>query len=525
MDAVVASPPPGLRLFDFWLYQGNASHSSKLPHMDFSSGGSKRAVVASRRSYPRPWSTEGIITQARTSRTLRVIGFNIVLVLVGAELVAWGVARYRWGVGYRTVGAVMQEYLETLPQSAEGSREEGPAPQNVGRTFHPFFGFTYEPGQDASINNRGFLEPRDLPYRPRPGEFVVGVFGGSVARDLRLPGAWSVLEGALSESLAPKGYDRITLLMFAQGGWRQPQQLFCFLYHLDSIDMAVFLEGFNEIGQLPLHDDPAARGRPWAFPAPRIYEALLARSRSTEVASRALRIREIRARQLESARPVSHGLLGRSMLAHVLWRIRNDRLEATVRRLTEEIEGLLPSADRVAAYPDDLPLETMERVHLNRYARWIQTAREAGLAQGKPVAFFLQPSQYLDGAKPVSDREAATAMDRASELGPRVNGWYPKLKGLTLPDGSPAFVDLTNLFQDTPETMYRDSCCHLTGRGMTRVAEAIASELTSGEVLGPVAPADSRAPAWGVTSRDRLSAPPPTPARPLLQRGPRESSP
>src|SRR5262245_56047482 len=63
-----------------------------------------------------------------------------------------------------------------------------PLPETVrgelsGDVLHPYFGPIHRPGVRPETNNIGFGSPRSFPYsRASDRQFLVGIFGGSVAR-------------------------------------------------------------------------------------------------------------------------------------------------------------------------------------------------------------------------------------------------------------------------------------------------------------------------------------------------------
>lgn len=86
----------------------------------------------------------------------------------------------------------------------------------------------------------------DYPYVAKSDEYVVGVFGGSVAHSFALQ-ARLQFEWLLSERYA--GGRKVVLLNFAIGGHKQPQQLTTLSYFAaigQKFDMVLNLDGFNE---------------------------------------------------------------------------------------------------------------------------------------------------------------------------------------------------------------------------------------------------------------------------------------
>ena len=92
----------------------------------------------------------------------------------------------------------------------------------------------------------------------------------------------------------------------------------------------------------------------------------------------------------------------------------------------------------------------------------------------------VQPNQY-DGRKPLSEWELTRAFDERSPFKPPVELAYPMLRerGAALRRDGINFHDLSDLFAETTETIYRDKCCHFNRRGRERLAEAIAEHIAA----------------------------------------------
>ncbi|MBI4402819.1 MAG: hypothetical protein HY537_01585, partial [Deltaproteobacteria bacterium] len=88
---------------------------------------------------------------------------------------------------------------------------------------------------------------------------------------------------------------------------------------------------------------------------------------------------------------------------------------------------------------------------------------------------FLQPNQYVDRSKVLTDEEKLKAYSAKSPYRLPVQHGYPWLKryGQELIQKGVHFTDLTQLFKDEKETTYRDDCCHLNERGMEQLGLAV----------------------------------------------------
>lgn len=116
--------------------------------------------------------------------------------------------------------------------------------------IHPYFGFSVRPGTpgsrfagpnsvegsetdapwlDLRSNNFGFYDRRDYPTAD-PDEFIVGIFGGSVAHSLAIRAGARLAEQLESAPLAAGR--EVVVLNFASGSYKQPQQVLILAYFL-----------------------------------------------------------------------------------------------------------------------------------------------------------------------------------------------------------------------------------------------------------------------------------------------------
>ena len=120
------------------------------------------------------------------------------------------------------------------------------------RGISPYFGFPEKTGGER-INNYGFATTKnkkriDYPYTPADDEFVVAIFGGSVASGFCQDEA-AYLEEALAGHPDLKGHLPV-VLNFAAGSVKQPQQLFYLNYFLglgQKFDLVINIDGFNDV--------------------------------------------------------------------------------------------------------------------------------------------------------------------------------------------------------------------------------------------------------------------------------------
>src|SRR5262245_19776186 len=168
-----------------------------------------------------------------TSKSLRVrtVLVTIALCVVIAEVF---LAAAHW----MKTGEII--WLRSIKQQSENASATAPT---MGM-LDPYLGYTNrtgtpyakwngwrEAGYDSPpdwmfwrVNNYGFLQDRDYPVKTAPGrDFVVGVFGSSVAEGLVLHGRSAIVK-YLQSNPALRGRN-IIILNFGVGGYKQPQLL------------------------------------------------------------------------------------------------------------------------------------------------------------------------------------------------------------------------------------------------------------------------------------------------------------
>jgi len=439
------------------------------------------------------------------------------LLLAGATAVALLVLEGGARVSYRISNGTAfptSAYRERLGSAEDADLvlrqpvgEQGDAPRHIAnKVLHPYLGFVHDhAGAPKSTNRFGF--PGTDPLRPpAEGEVRIAVTGGSVALQLYREGG-----RRLRRSLAahPAFANRkLRLVALTLGGYKQPQQLMSLAWFLAlgaHFDVVINLDGFNEV-VLP-YTDNAPSG---VYPAfPRSWQ-LYARKSLTSDAIDLL----VRVRTLQDGRRRWRARLGSGWPASSVFVLRV--LDGIDGRFAREIAGAEKTFRRELAR-GELPYQVSgpaEKLPTDRalfrelVALWrSSSAQMHGLCEENGIAYFhfLQPNQYVEGAKPFSAEERRQAI-RPGPFPPKVavRAAYGPLSaaGAELRERGVAFDDLTRLFEAERETVYRDSCCHLNRRGVNAIADRVASVV--GEAL------DARAAGRRPAGRKALAAPPGT---------------
>ena len=361
--------------------------------------------------------------------------------------------------------------------------------------LHPYFGYTLEPWSEEGVNNAGLISDKTYPYEPDRKTLVVGVFGGSVAGNIFFhidKVRRGQLEGLLLPRIREKGYERVEFLNFTLGGYKQPIDLFNFIYYLDTIDLAIFIGGFNEIHQFGTnvanHEFPAD------FPKWKYWRVLGEGNFSPDELRIVAQLTRNRDRQNAVTAFASAPILKQSMFVHMVWRAVTAVMMKNVSELRAELDE---EAANERVYPQVVESDDLELIFsafLEKLRGYMRSADAVGWAGDVPTLFVLQPNQYLPNSKPLSDEEKREFLT-SENLSRFVPEWYPRVRELYSDLGSEGIftLDLTEVFSDTQETTYADECCHLNALGRRIVTDEIFdSILTRDGFLDGLPSADHR---------------------------------
>ena len=403
---------------------------------------------------------------------LQVLGLSVAVVLTIASFEIAGLVYCMlfFDLDYAAAAEEKHRIYDLLPslqvsgqEHLEEVRERSPSlTLNRPHQLHPYFGYVYGPS-GRTTNNLGFPSEVDYPYRGGDDEFVVGLFGGSVAQQLGEDArSREILERRIAELARPHGVRSAKVILFAMSGWKQPQTFFAFSYFFQHLDMVIFLDGANEINQ--------GQKLPWRG----LYKHLIAQhlSQGAQIA-----IGEIafRSRTLDRwTRSFSKPVLAHSMFAHALWRIRAYRELDQIRRLRLSLDDEDPASE----YVGDVATTRGEYLDFfEQVSRWqALMSRDAN----KPYFHFLQPTKLLRESKPLSSAEVTEIelnpsheqeMDHWTREFRRLEAMFERLRA----EGIEAY-SMTDIFHEVTETIYMDSV-HLNDTGRVMLAKRMADTI------------------------------------------------
>jgi hypothetical protein len=326
-------------------------------------------------------------------------------------------------------------------------------------------------------------------------DFVIGIFGGSVANQLALLGGDTIV-AALSQRRPELG-GKIRILNFGLGGYKQPQQTILLLEMIllgVPFDVVVNLDGFNEValgagdaaaGHHPIFPHRPHHLRTVEFSSGQPTHAAIELSAAILKARRESR----RWREWLGAGP------GRSALVAALVGLR---LQALARRAAEAEHALqypsgtgqVPAMARIDA-PCLSGGAGCWRLIADLWERSSLAMAALARAEGALYLHLLQPHQYLKGSKRLTAEERRVAYAPRHPWSRAVARGYPHLRRRVplLLQAGVRFHDLTGAFRSRTETLYEDSCCHFNSRG-GRILGAEVARLIDESVSPP--PSDSQ---------------------------------
>jgi hypothetical protein len=337
---------------------------------------------------------------------------------------------------------------------------------------------------DLRTNNYGFLSTHDYPYEASPDEYVVGIFGGSVAQWFALQGSDRIRERLLR--LPSIEGRNLVVLNFAQGGFKQPQQLQTLTYFLalgQHFDFVLNLDGFNEIALSHInHSNRIATSMPSAeHLVPLLH--LLGSADHDLVGSES--VRRLREAENELRRRERWSASNRSAGLHLILDVLHSRALDRHSEALEALQSLPPVTERSAPVgltelPADYDLSNSLDDALILWLDASLTMQSVCAANDLPYLEVVQPNQYFS-SKRFSAQERRIAMSGRSPYRLAVQRGYAALpahlrrvQGLGLQIHSAVAI-----FDDVEEIVYSDDCCHYNQIGNEILADFVAEQIAA----------------------------------------------
>jgi hypothetical protein len=393
------------------------------------------------------------------------------------------------GAHYATGGALFT-WHRVVRALLDASGAENPdrvlAPDEIpvkarNEALHPFYGFVTDPARarsERNVSGWGFPQAAgDQLFRSKKeGLLRVAFFGGSVALGVSVHARME-----LAKCLRRLDSE-VDILNFAAPGYKQPQQLHVLadMYargaHFDAV---INLDGYNELVLSVIEN--ARSGIHPSFP--RRWRERVARSLAPEKAREIGALVVLQERRANAASALHRSQLYRSPTISLFWQQWDHWIDTAIFEQRQRVmdtngeasEGSFEGSGPAFSTADEDVLQLVTQM-------WRRASTQMHLlseANGGRYFHFLQPNQYVEGSKPMSDEERAVAFRRLYPYREPIVRGYPKLlsAGEKLRAGGVRFHDLTLMFQDKPQPLYADTCCHLNREGYFLVVAEICEVL------------------------------------------------
>ncbi len=399
------------------------------------------------------------------TRKKKLLFFALSILLVYGVLEVVSLVLLRTGFGaLLSEGAHPNETTNTLPSRTVTSTVP---PHLAVLSLHPYLGYVYDRERAAGFGSHGFTSETIYPQSDE--QFVVGIFGGSIADQLFV--RRHVLEDALKQipALTRK---QIVFANLTIGGFKQPQQLMALTYMLalgGHFDLVINVDGFNEV-TLPLSENIPNQVFPFF---PRQWHLLTMPTvtpRQAEVIGKIAIFQGLNTQvlKLRSSFPLRSSYTA-TLVSGLVQQVIETRLSQW--RLALQQQRTAPSTLPFGSRGPDYPAHSPEQTFHDLAEVWAHSSLQmARLCAANHIRYlhFLQPNQYLPHTKSMSAAERQVAYREDQPYRASVVSGYPYLieRGKGLATQGVRFFDLTHIFVSHPEAVYGDSCCHFNDHGL-----------------------------------------------------------
>ena len=415
---------------------------------------------------------------------IKIALINLVLLLVFLELgsLGWYFVKHKQFFYTRE---------KPLDKSALGINLEGVRlNESIVERFHPFFGFIQKPSADFrpgfKVNNYGFISPYDYPFKKtKPNQFIIGVFGGSVASDYAIFQVQNKILPKYLKQLPRLKDQEFIILSFATGGYKQPQQLLILNYFLalgQELDMVVNIDGFNEVALSNLNNknqiDLAMPSLQHILPLTNLANNSL----SIKAMKATVRIQENKAKinqaltTLQNCTLAACDALTSVYIQNLVNNYKTDVINFEKERTKQQDGGsVIYINTNKSVLEDSVAFEQMAQ----NWAKSSIFMHKVLSASNVPYFQVLQPNQYYQTKRVFSAAEKQIAFNQDTPYAKAVELGYPALfkKFPNLEKNHIDILNGVNVFDKTKDAVYVDSCCHYNKAGEVIFSDYVGSSI------------------------------------------------
>ena len=362
--------------------------------------------------------------------------------------------------------------------------------QSIVERFHPFFGFIQKPSDDFrpgfKVNNYGFISPYDYPLKKtKKNQFFIGVFGGSVASDYAIFQVQNQILPKYLKQLPGLKDKEFVILSFATGGYKQPQQLLILNYFLalgQELDMVVNIDGFNEVALSNLNNknqvDLAMPSIQHIWPLANFANNSLSR----KAMKATLRIQENKTRINQALSSLQHCSLAACdafisvYVQNLINTYKTDVLKFEEERTKQQKnDSVIYINTNKSVLQDSVAFEKMA----GNWAKSSIFMHKVLSASNVPYFHVLQPNQYYQTKRVFGEAEKQIAFNKETPYAKSVQIGYPAIfkKIPNLQKNNINILNAVNVFDQTKEAVYVDSCCHYNQAGEVIFSDYVGSSI------------------------------------------------
>ena len=367
--------------------------------------------------------------------------------------------------------------------------------ESIVERLHPFFGYVLKQGAFTNerlklkVNRQGFFSLYEYPFvKTNKNQFIVGVFGGSVANNFALD---EYVNQKLSKKLNtyPEFANKeIIVLNFGNGGYKQPQQLLILNYFLalgQELDLVLNIDGFNEVALSNLNNKAQVElGMP-SVQHIQPLTGLANNNLSPEVMSSIVQISENK-KQLKEAidkLPTCQLALCHAVTSLQVRQLVNSYQQAVAKYDIQVKNSSKDTANSSITYIPKANSVLKDAAAFDKMASmWYEssvTMNQVLSSRKIPYFHFVQPNQYYPTQRVFTEKEKLIAINKDSPYIEAVKKGYPVLLS-KVDDLQKARVNVfsgVNILDNTKETVYKDACCHYNSVGEEVLVNYVSSSI------------------------------------------------
>lgn len=425
------------------------------------------------------------------NNVLSVIAINLAIVFIGLEFLS--IAFY----------FIIQNHLFYTRSKTQEQEQVVEDIERIGirlddstiERLHPFFGYVMKQGAftnkkiNLKVNKSGFFSLKDYPFnKTSENQFIVGIFGGSVANNLAVDEYESRMLSRKLKNYPEFANKEIIVLNFANGGYKQPQQLLILNYFLavgQEFDLVVNIDGFNEVALANLNNKSKLDiGMPSVQHVQPLTD-LANDNLSQEVMTSIVKISENKKQlkttiaQLQNCRLA----LCNAVISIQVRLLLKDYQQQIIKYDTQVKQSKTDPKNSGTVYiPKSDTVLNDDAAFSKMVSMWYESSvmmNQVLSSRNIPYFQFIQPNQYYPTKRVFTKKEKDFAISKDSPYMEGVTKGYPLLLS-KVDDLQKARINIfngVNILDNTKETVYKDSCCHYNLVGQDIFANYVSSSI------------------------------------------------